>query len=199
MNNTIKMCLGTFITATLLLGACSQPARYIETGGTQSVVSVGEVDIQDIQMAASGMLESLLETGILKRAPHQPARLVMDRIVNDTSSRFDVGDLLYRMREQLVNSGQAEVVTTWGANAESKEAQGIARREAFLSGTTGQDSAEPDFTLTGKITQLKRSAGNVRQTTYTFRLTLTNVNTGREAWTKTVDMTKQGTKSGVGF
>ena len=199
MNNTIKMCLGTFITATLLLGACSQPARYIETGGTESVVSVGEVDIQDIQMAASGMLESLLETGILKRAPHQPARLVMDRIVNDTSSRFDVGDLLYRMREQLVNSGQAEVVTTWGANAESKEAQGIARREAFLSGTTGQDSAEPDFTLTGKITQLKRSAGNIRQTTYTFRLTLTNVNTGREAWTKTVDMTKQGTKSGVGF
>ena len=199
MNNTMKMCLGTFITATLLLGACSQPARYIETGGTESVVSVGEVDIQDIQMAASGMLESLLETGILKQAPHQPARLVMDRIVNDTSSRFDVGDLLYRMREQLVNSGQAEVVTTWGANAESKEAQGIARREAFLSGTTGQDSAEPDFTLTGKITQLKRSAGNVRQTTYTFRLTLTNVNTGREAWTKTVDMTKQGTKSGVGF
>ena len=199
MNNTMKMCLGTFITATLLLGACSQPARYIETGGTESVVSVGEVDIQDIQMAASGMLESLLETGILKQAPHQPARLVMDRIVNDTSSRFDVGDLLYRMREQLVNSGQAEVVTTWGANAESREAQGIARREAFLSGTTGQDSAEPDFTLTGKITQLKRSAGNVRQTTYTFRLTLTNVNTGREAWTKTVDMTKQGTKSGVGF
>ena len=199
MNNTIKMCLGTFITATLLLGACAQKARYIETGGTESVVSVGEVDIQDIQMAASGMLESLLETGILKQAPHQPARLVMDRIVNDTSSRFDVGDLLYRMREQLVNSGQAEVVTTWGANAESREAQGIARREAFLSGTTGQDSAEPDFTLTGKITQLKRSAGNVRQTTYTFRLTLTNVNTGREAWTKTVDMTKQGTKSGLGF
>ncbi|HBZ96270.1 MAG TPA: hypothetical protein DEO57_00330, partial [Phycisphaerales bacterium] len=174
MNNTMKMCLGTFITATLLLGACAQKARYIETGGTESVVSVGEVDIQDIQMAASGMLESMLETGILKQAPHQPARLVMDRIVNDTSSRFDVGDLLYRMREQLVNSGQAEVVTTWGANAESREAQGIARREAFLSGTTGQDSAEPDFTLTGKITQLKRSAGNVRQTTYTFRLTLTN-------------------------
>ena len=32
MNNTMKMCLGTFITATLLLGACAQKARYIETG-----------------------------------------------------------------------------------------------------------------------------------------------------------------------
>ena len=89
MNNTIKMCLGTFITATLLLGACSQPARYIETGGTESVVSVGEVDIQDIQMAASGMLESLLETGILKRAPHQPARLVMDEWSEPDYSKED--------------------------------------------------------------------------------------------------------------
>ena len=193
------LCSGTFIALALMLGACGQKAKYIETGGTESVVSVGEVDIQDIQVAASGMLESLLETGILKRAPHEPARLVLDRVVNDTSSRFDVGELLYRMREQLVNSGQAEVITTWGDNPESKEAQGIAKREAFLNGTTGQASAEPDFTLTGKVTQIKRSAGNVRQTTYTFRLTLTNVNTGREAWTKTVDMTKQGTKSGVGF
>ncbi len=199
MNTTLKLFCGTLVAATMLLGACGQKAKYIETGGTESVVSVGEVDIQDIQMAASGMLESMLETGILKQAPNQPARLVLDRVVNDTSSRFDVGELLYRMREQLVNSGQAEVVTTWGANAESKEAQGIARREAFLNGTTGQETAQPDFTLTGKITQLKRSAGNVRQTTYTFRLTLTNVNTGREAWTKTVDMTKQGTKSSVGF
>ena len=199
MNTTLKLFCGTLVAATMLLGACGQKAKYIETGGTESVVSVGEVDIQDIQMAASGMLESMLETGILKQAPNTPARLVLDRVVNDTSSRFDVGELLYRMREQLVNSGQAEVVTTWGANAESQEAQGIARREAFLSGTTGQDSAKPDFTLTGKITQLKRSAGNVRQTTYTFRLTLTNVNTGREAWTKTVDMTKQGAKPSVGF
>lgn len=198
MNHT-RIVSGTLIAFALLLGACGQKAKYIETGGTESVVSVGEVDIQDIQVATSGMLESLLETGILERAPHKPARLVLDRIVNDTSSRFDVGELLYRMREQLVNSGQAEVVTTWGSNAESQEAQDIARREAFLSGKTQQESAQPDFTLTGKITQIKRRAGNVRQTTYTFRLTLTNVNTGREAWTKTVDMTKQGTKAGVGF
>jgi PBP1b-binding outer membrane lipoprotein LpoB len=46
---------------------------------------------------------------------------------------------------------------------------------------------------------VKRSAGGTKQATYTFRLTLTNLRTGLEAWTKTVDMTKMGNKNAVGF
>lgn len=188
------------LTAALLtLPACASKATYIETGGTDSIVSVGEVDIQDLQRAASGMLESLIALGTLQNAPHQPARLRIERVVNDTSSAFDVGELTYRMREQLVNSGQATVLTAYGANAESPEAQERLKQEAFRRGETSVESLEPDFFLTGKITQLKRSAGRTRQTTYTFRLTLTDSRTGQEAWTKVVDVTKQGQKNAVGF
>ncbi|MFN9991892.1 MAG: hypothetical protein ACK54H_00990 [Phycisphaerales bacterium] len=193
----------TFIVPTaiaLLLAGCgSNNARYIETGGNESVVSVGEVDVQDIQKAAAGMLDSLLETGVLKSGKNTPAQLVMGRIVNDTSSQFDVGELTYRMREQLVNSGQAAVVTTWGENAEDQTAQANLQRQAFLEGRTDVGATKPDFSLTGKITQIKRSAGDMKQTTYTFRLTLTNLNTGVESWTKTVDMSTQGKKNNVGF
>ncbi len=193
----------TFIVPTaiaLLLAGCgSNKARYIETGGNESVVSVGEVDVQDIQKAAAGMLDSLLETGVLKSGKNTPAQLVMGRIVNDTSSQFDVGELTYRMREQLVNSGQAAVVTTWGENAEDQTAQANLQRQAFLEGRTDVGATKPDFSLTGKITQIKRSAGDMKQTTYTFRLTLTNLNTGVESWTKTVDMSKQGKRNNVGF
>lgn len=183
----------------LVAGGCkSDNARYIETGGKESVVSVGEVDIQDIQKAAAGMLDSLLETGVLKRAANSPAQVVMGGVVNDTSSQFDVGELTYRMREQLVNSGQAAVVTTWGGNPEDKTAQDEAKRRAFLEGNAS-GGLKPDFSLTGKVTQLRRNAGDTRQTTYTFRLTLTNMRTGLEVWTKTVDMTKQGTRDAVGF
>jgi len=185
--------------ALLTLPACASKATYIETGGTDSIVSVGEVDIQDLQRAASGMLESLIALGTLQNAPHQPARLRIERVVNDTSSAFDVGELTYRMREQLVNSGQATVLTAYGANAESPEAQARLKQEAFRRGETSVESLEPDFFLTGKITQLKRSAGRTRQTTYTFRLTLTDSRTGQEAWTKVVDVTKQGQKNAVGF
>jgi PBP1b-binding outer membrane lipoprotein LpoB len=102
------------------------------------------------------------------------------------------------MREQLVNSGQAAVVTTWGGNPEDKTAQDEAKRRAFLEGNAS-GGLKPDFSLTGKVTQLRRNAGDTRQTTYTFRLTLTNLSNGLEVWTKTVDMSKQGKRNSVGM
>ena len=191
----------TLLVATTLacgfLAACT-PARYIETGGPESIVSVGDVDIQDVKKAASGMLQSLLATGVLAKSEHKPARLLIGSIVNDTSSQFDVGEVTYRMREELVNSGQAQVDTTYGSSAEDKTAQEVAKRRSF-TGSGSSDLGEPDFSLTGRITQMKASADNMKQTTYTFRLTLTDLATGREVWTKTVDMTKQGTKNAVGM
>jgi PBP1b-binding outer membrane lipoprotein LpoB len=185
--------------ALLLLQACSQPARVIETGGHESVVSVGEVDIQDLQVAAAGMLESLIASGVLDTGQNRPARLTIDRVVNDTASSFSVDELLYRMREQLVNTGRVQVITARGDNPESREAQEELRRRAMLEGRSDFETLTPDFTLTGRVTQLARAAGRTRQTTYTFRLTLTDVRTGLEAWTKVEDVTKQGTKNAVGF
>lgn len=187
----------------LALAACTLPAceraRYVETGSPEGIISVNDVDFQDILKASSGMLESLAETGVLKTAKRKPAQLIIGDIVNDTSSRFDVGELTYRMREQLVNTGQAAVVTTFGNSPEDRQAQEVLRREKFLKGETAEPLPDPDFSLTGKITQVKRSAGDTKQATYTFRLTLTNLRTGLEAWTKTVDMTKLGNRNAVGF
>jgi PBP1b-binding outer membrane lipoprotein LpoB len=183
----------------LLAGCSSTPARVIETGGTESITSVGEVDIQDLKNASAGMLESLISTNVLDRAPNQPARVAVDRVVNDTSSSFSIDELLYRMREQLVNSGKVQVITAYGDNPESRIAQEELRRRAMQEGRTNIDTLTPDYALTGRITQLKRAAGKVRQTTYTFRLTLTDIRTGLEVWTKTEEVTKQGTKSSVGF
>lgn len=187
----------------LSLSACALPAceraRYVETGSPEGIISVNDVDFQDILKASSGMLESLAETGVLKTAKRKPAQLIIGEVVNDTSSRFDVGELTYRMREQLVNTGQAAVVTTFGNSPEDKQAQEVLRREKFLKGETAEPLPDPDFSLTGKITQVKRSAGDTKQATYTFRLTLTNLRTGLEAWTKTVDMTKLGNRNAVGF
>ena len=189
--------LGTLLIAATGLAACKSGAKYVETGGTQSVVTVSQVDIQDIQMASSELLQSMLQTGVLKRSPTQPARLLINPIVNDTGSQFDVGELTYRMREQLVNSGQAQVITAYGRYTEDPAALEELRRRSFEDGT--QPDVEPDYTLSGKITELRRSAGSTRQATFTFRLTLTDPNTGLEVWTKVSDVTKQGQKATVGF
>ena len=189
--------LGTLLIAATGLAACKSGAKYVETGGTQSVVTVSQVDIQDIQMASSELLQSMLQTGVLKRSPTQPARLLINPIVNDTGSQFDVGELTYRMREQLVNSGQAQVITAYGRYTEDPAALEELRRRSFEDGT--QPDVEPDYTLSGKVTELRRSAGSTRQATFTFRLTLTDPNTGLEVWTKLADVTKQGQKATVGF
>ena len=196
--NLINGLFATALGASLLVfPGCKSGAKYIETGGTQSVVSVGEVDIQDIQMASSELLQSMLQTGVLKRSEHQPARLLINPIVNDTSSQFDVGELTYRMREQLVNSGQAQVITAYGKYTEDPAALEELRRRSFESGS--QPDVEPDYTLSGKITQIRRNSGSTKQSTFTFRLTLTDPNTGLEVWTKLADVTKQGQKDSIGF
>lgn len=192
-----RTCLLLLSGTALLAAGCGGGARYIETGGNESMVNVSEVNIQDIQMAASGMLESMLSTGVLARAEHKPARLLINPIVNDTSSQFDVGELTYRMREQLVNSGQAQVITAYGKYTEDQAALEEVRRRSFETGET--PDVRPDLTLSGKITQIRRQAGSTRQTTYTFRLTLTDPATGLEVWTKVEDVTKQGRKDSVGF
>jgi PBP1b-binding outer membrane lipoprotein LpoB len=198
MRNAIAPAAFLLALSASALPACER-ARYVETGSPEGIISVNDVDFQDILKASSGMLESLAETGVLKTAKRKPAQLIIGEVVNDTSSRFDVGELTYRMREQLVNTGQAAVVTTFGNSPEDKQAQEVLRREKFLKGETAEPLPDPDFSLTGKITQVKRSAGDTKQATYTFRLTLTNLRTGLEAWTKTVDMTKLGNRNAVGF
>ncbi len=195
---TASIALLASLAAFLAAPGCER-ARYVETGSPEGIISVNDVDFQDILKASGGMLESLGQTGVLKTAKNKPAQLIIGDVVNDTSSRFDVGEVTYRMREQLVNSGQATVVTTFGTTPEDKQAQEVLRREKFLKGETVEPLPDPDFSLTGKITQVKRSAGGTKQATYTFRLTLTNLRTGLEAWTKTVDMTKMGNKNAVGF
>lgn len=192
-------CSALLLAPLFALTGCGTPARVIETGGTESVVSVGEVDIQDLKNAAASMLESLITTGVLDTAPRDPAVLVIDRVVNDTSSSFDIGELLFRMREQLVNSGEAQVTTTYGDNPESRIAQEELRRRAMREGRADFPSTTPDFALTGRVTQLRRSAGRTRQTTYTFRLTLTDIRTGLEVWTRAAEITKQGTRDSVGL
>lgn len=194
---TLAMVCGA---AALASVGCGSPAKRIETGGPESITTVTQVDDQDIMGATNQMLSSLLELGVLKQTEQKPAVLLIDRITNDTTSDFPIDNLVYAMREQLVNSGQAAVNTTYGANPESKLAQDEAKLDQFETGERVR--IKNDFALTGRITEVRRAAGNVRQATFTFRLTLTATSgprKGLEVWTKQAQFTKQGTKASVGF
>jgi PBP1b-binding outer membrane lipoprotein LpoB len=57
----------------------------------------------------------------------------------------------------------------------------------------------PDYTLSGKLIEVRSHASNVRQFVYAFQLSLTDSRTGNAVWEKSKDIIKQGTKSSIGY
>lgn len=183
----------------VLLPGCGTNAHYIQTGGNQSIVSIGQINDQDFIAAANSAASDLIASGVLKKAPHSPAVIVLSRIVNDTGQQINTALLTQKIRIALLNSGQATFTTTMGlgGKAEDQMAKGLQQEEQFMNDSKPQPL--PDFSLSGKIIETVASAGDTRQSTYSFQLTLTDPKTGNAVWASEKQITKQGTRSAVGF
>ena len=186
---TIKTGISLVSIAAILTGCAGTNAHYIQTGGNQSVVSVNEINIQDFISAANSATGDLLASGVLDRVQRPPAVLAMSRIVNNTSQQIDTDLLVKKIRVALLQSGKAITTTTFGLGGpEDPLAPSIQR----------QPTQVPDFTLSGKIIETTARAGDTRQATYSFQLSLTDQR-GLAVWESDKDITKQGTRSTVGF
>jgi penicillin-binding protein activator len=177
-------------TISLVAAGCATNAHYIQTGGSQSVVTIGAINIQDYMQAANTMTSELLASGALDRVATPPAVLAISRIVNNTGQQIDTDLLTKKIRVAVLQSGKALTTTTMGlgGTAEDPMAKGFQ-----------QEIRTPDFTLSGKIIQLAVKAGNTSQSTYSFQLSLTDSKTGLAVWEGEKEITKQGTRSSVGF
>jgi penicillin-binding protein activator len=182
-----------------VIGGCSTNAHYVQTGGRESVVSLGEINIQDYIQAANASVNKLLASGVLDKVPNPPAVLAISFIVNNTGQQIDTDLLTKKIRVAVLNSGKALTTTTIGpgGTAEDPMAKGLQQEaEAGVNQKTGR---APDFTLSGKIIETTARAGKTRQSTYSFQLSLTDIKTGLAVWEGEEEITKQGTRSSVGF
>jgi uncharacterized protein (TIGR02722 family) len=184
-------------TAALFTG-CGTNAHYVETGGRESVVSVGKINSQDFIAAANAATADLLASGVLDRVSNPPAVLAMSRIVNNTGQQIDIDLLTKKIRVALLQSGKAVTTTTFGLGGTSEDplAKGIQQEQEFMNDQ--KTTRTPDFTLSGKIIENAVTAGNTRQSTFSFQLSLTDKQ-GLARWEGEKEITKQGTQSGVGF
>jgi hypothetical protein len=182
-----------------VVGGCATNAHYVQTGGRESVVTVGAINIQDYIQAANTMTGELLASGALDKVANPPAVLAISRIVNNTGHQIDTDLLTKKIRVALLNSGKAQTTTTMGlgGTAEDPMAKGLQQEAEFKSDQ--KVTRTPDFTLSGKIIQLAVKAGNTSQSTYSFQLSLTDPKTGLAVWEGEKEITKQGTRSTVGF
>jgi len=182
-----------------IVGGCGTNAHYIKTGGRESVVTLSAINIQDFIQAADSMTSDLLAKGVLDKVANPPAVIAISRIVNNTGAQVDTDLLTKKIRVALLNSGKAQTTTTMGlgGTAEDPMAKGLQQEAEFKADQ--QTTRTPDFTLSGKIIETTAHAGNTRQSTFSFQLSLTDARTGLAVWEGEKEITKQGTRSTVGF
>ncbi len=186
------------LAAATLIAGCGTPGHYVETGGRENVVSVNQINIQDFMNAGDTMAGNLIASGVLDRVPHPPAILVMSRIVNNTGQQIDTDLLTGRIRVAVLKSGKAVTTTTFGLGGQAEDPLAQSIQQQQTAANNQKPTPLPDFTLSGKIIETAVKAGDTKQTTYSFQLSLTDQR-GLAVWEDQKEITKQGTRSGVGF
>ncbi len=102
-----KILLPILAAAIPLIGAgCGTNAHYVQTGGSQSVVTIGQINIQDYIQAGNTMTGELLASGALDRVATPPAVLAISRIVNNTGQQIDTDLLTKRIRVALLKAAR---------------------------------------------------------------------------------------------
>ncbi|WP_432799363.1 hypothetical protein [Poriferisphaera sp. WC338] len=202
---TVKKLLTTscLLMALGAMTACqSTEVRRIDPGGTETIATVSGLDIQDALDAAGELSESLLEAGILGSSG-TPSKIAISNYVNSTSQHIDRDRIIKKIRVTLNRAGAAQTFTTLNATggsagAEDAFAANQQKVDAFLS-SEKPAPPKPDYTMTLKILENKVRAGKIRQTTFSFQMSLTDIKSGLAVWEDERMITKQGSKPAVGW
>jgi len=146
------------------------------------------------------MSESLLRSPSVARIEKMPATLVISRIIPEIDEQVDTDRITKRIRIALSNSGKFETSTTEGVGGRPEDpyAKGSKDKEEFYNDTP-VPARRADYSLSGKIISDKSRAGDVRQASYIFQLSLTDLRTGNAIWEEERRITKQGKKNSVGW
>lgn len=194
------LCLG--LAPLLFAGCATESAHVIDSNGPRTITTVGNINIQDFANAADTMVNSLIDgvinAGKLEAPPSQPAMLAIGRIVNSTGHQFDTDLLTKKIRVALNKTGKIVTTTTFGDKdkVEDQQAKGIKDQEDFFKDK--KITRNPDYSLSGKIIQQREQAGNTRQSSFVFQLSLTSKD-GVAVWEEEKTITKQGRRPTVGF
>lgn len=193
--------LGVILSALLFTTGCQTTgARYVEAGGTESIVSLNQINPQDWMNAADQMVQSLITSGVLEQSERQPVVLAVSRIVNDTLQRVDTDTLIKKIRVALNKTGKVVTTTTLavGGRVEDPLAKDVSEYKNFMNDQPQKFDA-PDYSLSGKLLEQRASSGSDRQVNYTFQLSLTHTSTGYAVWEDEVNIQKIGRRSSVGW
>ena len=194
-----------------MLFACSNAqqsgARRIDPDGPETITTMDDLDIQDATDAAGTLSESLLSSGVLGKGG-QPSIIAIDRYVNATTQQIDRDEVVKKIRVTLNKAGVAQTLTTIDSRGETGGESNIGSKYARENVDTDPSGVTPeplvpDYALTYKILEnqarVPKFGRDIKQVTYTFQMSLTDVRNGLAVWEDETQITKQGKKPSVGW
>jgi len=204
---TKKFLLGVFLSAGLLL-SCAPETQNIDTVNDPAK-AVMSLDYRDFDRAASEMLQSMIQSGTLNKQGGGKYVMTTGRIVNDTMQRIDTDQLMAKIEQELMNSGQVVMTSAvGGAGAPDQMVYDVRDLrdsdvgDEFDPNTLAakKQLIAPELSISGKIFQRNlRYDKNRQQVEYYFELKVTDLTSGLRFWQKEVLIGKRGSNKTVAW
>lgn len=202
-----KFLLGVFLSAGLLL-SCAPETQNIDTVNDPAK-AVMSLDYRDFDRAASEMLQSMIQSGTLNKQGGGKYVMTTGRIVNDTMQRIDTDQLMAKIEQELMNSGQVVMTSAvGGAGAPDQMVYDVRDLrdsdvgDEFDPNTLAakKQLIAPELSISGKIFQRNlRYDKNRQQVEYYFELKVTDLTSGLRFWQKEVLIGKRGSNKTVAW
>jgi len=200
--------LGTITFFAILIAGCAPKTAYIDTMHDEGK-PVMALDYRDFDQAASEMVQSMLGSGALKKQDGSRYVMTTGRIVNDTMQRIDTDQLMAKIEEELLNSGQVVMTSAVGGRGASDQMIYDTRdlRDSDVGDEFDQDTMAakgqliaPELSIAGKIFQRNiRYDKDRQQVEYYFQLKVTDLTTGLRFWQKKTLIGKRGSSKSVAW
>ena len=187
---------------------CSPEVSYIDTMHDDGK-AVMALDYRDFDQAAGEMVQSMLASGALRKQDGSRYVMTSGRIINDTMQRIDTDQLMAKIEEELLNSGQVVMTSAVGGKGASDQMIYDTRdiRDSDVGDEFNQDTLAskgqliaPELSIAGKIFQRNiRYDNNKQQVEYYFQLQVTDLTTGLRFWQKETLIGKRGSNRSVAW
>ncbi|MHC4740435.1 MAG: penicillin-binding protein activator LpoB [Planctomycetota bacterium] len=164
--------------------------------------AVMELDYRDFDQAASQMVQSMIASGALKKQGGGRYVVATGRIVNDTMQRVDTNQLMAKIEQELMSSGQVVMTSAIGSESDAliHQTRELRDSEEFDQDTIAKRGTliAPELTISGKIFQKNLRYDRKRQQVeYYFQLKVSDVNSGLRYWMDEKVIGKRGSNKSV--
>ncbi len=166
------------------------------------------LDYRDFDRAASEMVQSMLGSGALNKTDGSRYVMATGRIVNDTMQRIDTDQLMAKVEQELLNSGQVVMTSAVGSKIDQttydirRDIKDSDIEDEFDQNTLpGKGTLiSPHLSVSGKIFQRNvRYDRNRQQVEYYFQLRVTEIASGLVIWQNETLIGKRGSNRSVAW